>query len=659
MTKSSSVTGGEAVAAYYALAYNDATTTDRLQKPVFPKVPEAKRSEMEKTGFCLSIWRELYSRQLKIESMKLPLQWNVRAKLLAFACIVLAPVALVAWATAQNYLAATRAQILSSSAATASVAVASVDDFLSATERLLLIMASSSAVQNSDQSAIEDLFVQTLRLSPEFLSLYILDAEDRVQVHVPHEPLSANEMRYGLEALRNGRPSISGRLRTGARLTAALAVPIRRGQQVNGALGVEFELERLQRNVADSVMREHAVVLVLDNEGRVLVAPEPRYYAEGLPWTSVPIVQSALRDEQGAAEYGNPIDGRQWLGAYAPVRRAGWAVIVSYPSDEVFAPLQTATLTAALSLGSVLLIAVGLAIWLAARFTRPLQQVKQTALSIAQGDYERRVPAVAQPGDEIGQLALAFNQMAEALHEHMVALMNAQREIEQKARDLQQLLDRSVAVQEAERKRIAQGIHDGITQMLVGSIYEMQAAKNALGPDALAARKIGDALQLVSDSISEIRRVIFDLHPTVLDELGLVPALKRLVETTQTADLQCSLHVEGALTRLSSEQELALYRIAQEALHNVRQHADAHHARVTLRFERDRTSLQVSDDGRGLEAPTRFDHASSPPRAEQHLGLIGMRERAQSVGGQFELMSEPDVGTSIVVSVPRTPSPDL
>ncbi|MCA1552780.1 MAG: Cache 3/Cache 2 fusion domain-containing protein, partial [Chloroflexi bacterium] len=316
--------------------------------------------------------------------------WSVRAKLIAFALIVLAPVALVAYLTAQNYLAATRAQILSSSSATASVAVASADDFLSNAERWLLILASTSAVQNDDGAAMQDLFAQTLSQSPEYLSLYVLDSADHVRVTVPIAP-NAKEMRYGIEASRNRRTTISGRLNEAQRLTAALAVPITRNGEVSGALGVEFALDRLQRNLADSVMREHAVVLLLDGEGHVLVAPEPRYYADTINLRTVPLVQNALNGEQGAAEYVNPIDGRTWLGAYAPVRRAGWAVLVSYPSDEVFAPMRAAAQTTALTLLGVLLFALLLALWLAARFTRPLREVKRTALAIAQGDYAERV----------------------------------------------------------------------------------------------------------------------------------------------------------------------------------------------------------------------------------------------------------------------------
>lgn len=582
--------------------------------------------------------------------------WSVRAKLLAFAAIVMVPVLAAAYLTAQNSIATTRAQVLSSSAATANVASASVDDFLSTAERLLRIVSQTAAVQSNDRAGVNGLFADILSLSPEYLSLYMLDDAGKLEARLPNEPATANDMRYGGDAMHTGQTSISGRLGTPERLTAALAVPVNAGGKIDGALGVEFALDRLQRTIADSVMKEHAVVLVFDGSGRVLVAPETRYYSDSYNWMSVPLVQAALHGEQGAAEYRNPIDGATWLGAYAPVRRAQWAVLVSYPSEDVFAPVRAATMTAGLMLIAVVGLTGALAVGLAARFTRPVLLVKDAALSFAQGDYARRVPVDALPNDEIGQLALAFNQMAESLQQHMAALMDAQREIEQKAMDLQQLLDRSVTVQEGERKRIAQEIHDGITQTLVGAIYEMQAAKQALATanaPAVATQKLSAALTLVSETVSDIRRVIFDLHPTLLDELGLVPALQRLVRGAESESLRCTLQVEGAPSRLSSSQELALYRIAQESLTNIQRHAHARHARLALRFEPGQTVLVVSDDGRGLQAANAAGNGHAQAGAQQHLGLIGMKERAQSVGGHFALMTDDDGGTSIRVTLPR------
>ena len=140
-----------------------------------------------------------------------------------------------------------------------------------------------------------------------------------------------------------------------------------------------------------------------------------------------------------------------------------------------------------------------------------------------------------------------------------------------------------------------------------------------------------------------------------MDELGLVAALQRLVMRNDSDTLHCTLHVEGAPARLPAAHELAFYRIAQEALNNSRRHARAKNARVQLRFQRDATLLVVNDDGRGIETPARQDASAGQAQpAAEHLGLKGMRERAQSVGGQFEVVSEPGTGTRISVTIPKS-----
>src|SRR5947207_13197060 len=159
------------------------------------------------------------------------------------------------------------------------------------------------------------------------------------------------------------------------------------------------------------------------------------------------------------------------------------------------------------------------------------------------------------------------------------------------------------------------------------------------GENEVSVRKLNEALSLASDSVSEMRRVIFDLHPTILDELGLVAALQRLVMLNDSDALHCTLHVEGAPARLPAPHELTLYRITQEAINNARRHAHAKNLRVQLRFQRDATLLLLNDAGRGIGTPVSRSQEAQP--AAEHLGLKGMRERAQSVGGQFELDSQP------------------
>ena len=120
------------------------------------------------------------------------------------------------------------------------------------------------------------------------------------------------------------------------------------------------------------------------------------------------------------------------------------------------------------------------------------------------------------------------------------------------------------------------------------------------GANEVSVRKLNEALSLASDSVSEMRRVIFDLHPTILDELGLVAALQRLVMLNDSDALHCTLHVEGAPARLPAPHELTLYRITQEAINNAIRHGKAKGIGVSLRESDSRLRLIVQDDGGGF-----------------------------------------------------------
>lgn len=218
------------------------------------------------------------------------------------------------------------------------------------------------------------------------------------------------------------------------------------------------------------------------------------------------------------------------------------------------------------------------------------------------------------------------------------------------AGELRQVLERTVRVQEEERERIAKEVHDGVSQWLMGALYEMQAAKVYLNdrPEEAAGR-LSEAQTMLRRVKDEMQRVIYDLHPPVLESNGLVAALR-----THTADFQtltgvpCRVQVSGTPRRLKPEQELALYRIAQEALHNAAAHAAASRVAVMVDFGAAAVRLRIADDGRGFHPAQARD--SDRPR----LGLLGMHERAYSVGGTVSVQSSPGQGTTISVQVPLT-----
>jgi len=243
----------------------------------------------------------------------------------------------------------------------------------------------------------------------------------------------------------------------------------------------------------------------------------------------------------------------------------------------------------------------------------------------------------------------ALNQELEArVQERTTELERARQEIAQKAQQLQRLLTKTVQIQEHERARIAHDMHNGVIQFLVGALYEVQAAKDActVAPKR-AQERLQTALELMQQVEAEIRRTIYDLRPPILDAKGLVPALRQYVARyREMTGIPCTLHVSGTPRRLRSEAEVAIYRVVQEALRNVQAHAEATMAEVLVRFGARGLWLMIRDNGRG------FNPEAVARDADRHLGLIGMRERIQSVGGQLDIEAEPGHGTCIVIRTP-------
>jgi signal transduction histidine kinase len=243
----------------------------------------------------------------------------------------------------------------------------------------------------------------------------------------------------------------------------------------------------------------------------------------------------------------------------------------------------------------------------------------------------------------------ALNQKLEIRVQERTAELNcAREEIARKAQQLQRLLAKTVQIQEQERARIAHDMHDSVIQLVVGALYEVQAAKAALATDVTRGQeRLETALDLIQQVEAEIRRTIYDLRPPILDAKGLVPALRQYVSRYQKlTGIPCTLHVSGTPRRLTSEVEVAVYRVVQEALHNVQTHAQAALAEVLMRFGPRGLWLMIRDNGQG------FDPQAITDDTDQHLGLIGMRERIQGIGGELDIETEPGQGTCVVIRIP-------
>lgn len=208
---------------------------------------------------------------------------------------------------------------------------------------------------------------------------------------------------------------------------------------------------------------------------------------------------------------------------------------------------------------------------------------------------------------------------------------------------------RTVRTREEERRRIGRELHDGPLQSLMLLLRELDPDHVAGLPSMATAGSVADARDLAEKTADELRRISRALRPSILDDLGLVAAIRSEASAlARRSDLAVRFAASGSPTDLASDTELVLLRVSQEALHNVERHAGATSVVVRLRFGQTRTCLVVSDDGRGLGELG----SASTLVSTGKLGIVGMEERTRLIGGTFAARVTRRGGTAIVASVP-------
>src|SRR5829696_8778442 len=231
-----------------------------------------------------------------------------------------------------------------------------------------------------------------------------------------------------------------------------------------------------------------------------------------------------------------------------------------------------------------------------------------------------------------------------------IALENARlyAELAEREKQLKRLVGKLITAQEEERRRVAYDVHDTLAQTAAAAHQHLQAFARHNPPGSEGGREeLDETLELVREVVGEARQVIYDARPTVLDDYGLAAGVRLQVQTLRSEGLEVGFEEALGDGRLPPEVETTLFRVAQEAMTNVRKHAQASRVHVALDRPGRAVRLQVTDDGQGFQP-----HAA--PRSNGHgerVGLSGMRERLSLLGGKFELHSEPGSGTTVTAEV--------
>lgn len=313
----------------------------------------------------------------------------------------------------------------------------------------------------------------------------------------------------------------------------------------------------------------------------------------------------------------------------------GGEVRVGMSETEAQSVVEAVTGQILLSTLSFAVMAVVAASGLTWVLTRPLKQLTAAARAIADG---RPAPEVSRwADDEFGDLAEAFNAMNGALDQ-----ASLERSERKKLQD--RFVGAVIDAQEDERKRVARELHDGTSQSLTSLIIGIKNVAD-IAESRLVKARVEELRDVAVEALDEIHSLATRLRPPVLDDLGLAAALERYVDECRARfAIRIDLVTLGRLERLPVEAETAVYRIVQEAMTNVVRHARAENVGVVIEWHSDLLRVGIEDDGQGFD-PTGVSGSG-------HLGLVGMRERAELLGGVMRIDSLPGTGTTVTIEIP-------
>ena len=371
-------------------------------------------------------------------------------------------------------------------------------------------------------------------------------------------------------------------------------------------------------------------IFIIDRNGQLLA----HTFGEGFPLELIS-ANFVERDARYRVELLTTTDG-QIMDVAAPIfdGRAG-TLRIGFTDHVV--QRTVGAVTSQLLLATLLVSSVGVlaAIFLTWVLTRPILQLSQAARAVGQGNFTQRVPKWAD--DEIGELTEAFNSMVRGLS--LAAQERAERD-----KLKTELVERVITAQEDERKRIARELHDQTSQSLVSLLVQVKLAETA--PDKRTrAQNLEDLRQQLRQMLDTTRRMAFDLRPGVLDDLGLPEAIRWFAERCECEGMTITVNADDELKNLPPQIQTTLYRVTQEALSNVVKHSRATQAIVKMEQHPGSVELEISDNGLGFEPAALTEKKES-------LGLFGMRERAELLGGSLNILSAPGQGTRITVRIP-------
>jgi signal transduction histidine kinase len=581
---------------------------------------------------------------------------SLRNRLILFAAACLLPLLVVIAAILAEAADAGREQVLDAQAATSEVVASVLAATLADNQKVLQELASIDRVRQMEASSATEALDQFSRAHPNLYGLFLLDPQANLVASTGLDPAQF-QLHSAFAAavdrsLKLGEPGVSTALAADDETRViALTMPVRARDEAEGepigAVGSLLSVERLGAAVTPFALGETLIAVVA--EGQVVATQGADPAVAALASSTVPPLSMS---SPGTLSYVDET-GMERFAVYTPVPGSTWGVLVTHPSPAAYAANRAMISRSVAAVAAAALVTLALGALAAELLARPLRELNTQAEALAAGDYTPREP-IAGGSADIAAIGAALGTVANRLRDQVHALTEARGAGAAQAEQLRDLNRRTVRLQEDERRRIAGDIHDAVSPLITGALYQARALR--LGtPDDLgrsAARRdsaLDSISELLSKAMDEVHGVIFALRPPDLDDIGVLAAIERYIAQVQRSGLNVHLEAEEDPPALTPEVRLAIYRIVQEALHNALRHASADEAVVRFETTDETLRVTISDNGAGFNP----QHAARPTA----LGLLSMRERAAAIGATLAVMSRPGDGTTVTIE--RRQEPEL
>lgn len=529
----------------------------------------------------------------------------------------------------------------------ANVGAERVSEQMESLLRALLVLVDQPEMQTGD-AAIQDVVIRERgrELLADFTNrdggIIILDSAGKVTVTRPFRP-DLIEQDFSQEAYfqyvrTNGSFVFSDIIQepTTGQDVVVIAVPIIDAQDNDfvGAIAVRFyiDFQRLGQEVQKLKVGEAGFAYLVDRNGRLIYHPIDSLI--GTDFSQREAVKQLQAGNREGAITSQDADGVSTVEGYAVVPITGWGLVIGEPWSQAVAPALTSLTPVAIILVIGLIVVASMVSLGVQRVTDPIQNLVFQTRQVAAGDYDAQV--TLSRIKEISELSTAFNEMVQQIGKYRAGMRQYVADITNS--------------QEEERKRIARDLHDDTVQTLIAIGQRIELIKGFADDPVEVRSRLSDLRTMVTVAIASVRQFSRDLRPLTLEDLGLASAMQYLVnQLEQDYGLEVTLEIQGDVADVPSDMEIAIYRILQEALNNVRKHARATKVSVLARFTPRQIRLSISDNGRGFEVPDDItDFANSG-----NFGIMGLHERAQLFGGSVRIKSVQNQGTIIEMTIPR------